>query len=64
MTEPSEEGFFKVIFGREPKKADEPNFDRVVKALKTALDNTTPERPGLVWDKPMREEKDDAPEVI
>jgi len=63
MTEPSEEGFFKILFGREPKKAPEPSFSRVVRALKTALDNTTPERPGLVWDRPRKDE-DEPPKML
>jgi hypothetical protein len=59
------DSLFKVLFGREPKKAsEEPDFNRTVRALKTALDNTTPDRPGLTWDSPKKEERDEGPEVI
>jgi hypothetical protein len=62
---PDDGGLFNAIFGREPKKqSTEPNFDRTVRALRLALDNTTPERPGVVWDSPKKQDEEEAPKAI
>jgi hypothetical protein len=61
----SDDGLFKLIFGREPKLgSNEPDFNRTIGALKRALDNTTIDRAGLVWDSPKKEDEDEAPQIV
>jgi len=61
----NDDGLFEAVFGRKPKLASkEPDFSRTVRALKIALENTTPERAGVVWDTPKKTEEDEGPKVI